>query len=194
MSTSLNIDGKEVRQIPGYEGLYSVSQEGGIWSHAKPSGVSPHAGMWLAICIDLSGYAIVPLSKNGTRKTFRVHRAVALAWLSKDDEKATEVNHKNGIKSDPRCSNLEWVSRSKNVLHAYRVGLNKGARKLTNEHIFQIRSYVNKGGLGKDAAAMFGVSKATISRIVNGMNVLGPQIGEERTAGVVPGTEPAAVH
>ena len=54
-----------------------------------------------------------------------VHRLVAAAFLSLDTTRPF-VNHINGVKKDNQLSNLEYVSRSENALHAYATGLAKG--------------------------------------------------------------------
>lgn len=51
-----------------------------------------------------------------------VHRLIALTFLENPKE---EVNHKNGIKSDNRLSNLEWCTREENISHMYKLGLKK---------------------------------------------------------------------
>lgn len=57
-------------------------------------------------------------------KWYFVHRLVAMAFLPRVRGKGF-VNHKNGIKSDNRLENLEWVTRSENAIHAYKIGLKK---------------------------------------------------------------------
>lgn len=47
-----------------------------------------------------------------------VHSIVADAWLDPPYRAGLEINHKNGIKTDNRPSNLEWVTRSENMKHA----------------------------------------------------------------------------
>ncbi|MGL5718921.1 MAG: HNH endonuclease [Paraclostridium sp.] len=55
---------------------------------------------------------------DGTRKTLRAHRVVAMAFLKSIDG-MNFVNHKNGIKDDNRVCNLEWSNDSLNMIHAY---------------------------------------------------------------------------
>lgn len=68
-----------------------------------------------------AGYRIV--YSDGT--TYHIHRLKALTFLDPPVQPVTEldVNHKDGNKLNNEPSNLEWVTRSENCLHAYRTGL-----------------------------------------------------------------------
>lgn len=69
-----------------------------------------------------------PLSTNSDkRKPYRLHRLIAKAFLTNYSEDL-QVNHKNGIKDDNRVENLEMVSNSQNVYHAWN-NLDSSARK-----------------------------------------------------------------
>ena len=65
-----------------------------------------------------------------------IHRAVALTFLNcPGDPNKYQVNHKDGDKLNNNCDNLEWVTVSDNVNHAYKTGLRKDNRPvLVKDH------------------------------------------------------------
>ena len=71
---------------------------------------------------DGGGYRFVRLCRDGKPRTAKVHRLVATAFVSRN-ENDREVNHIDGNKSNNRASNLEWTNRSRNMLHAQDNGL-----------------------------------------------------------------------
>jgi len=68
------------------------------------------------------GYLQVFLYNNGIKKFFLVHRLVGEYFIPNLENKP-EINHINGIKNINTVDNLEWCTRSENILHAYRTGL-----------------------------------------------------------------------
>jgi hypothetical protein len=105
-----------------------------------------------------------------------VHRIVCIAVHGKPaDPAAADVNHKNGIKTDNRPSNLEWSTPHENMRHAVRTGLRTPMRgeehprsRLTNAQASEIRSRRRAGESLRALAGHFGVSETTISRVARG--------------------------
>jgi hypothetical protein len=108
--------------VTGYETLYLVSNAGNVKSLVT--------NKILSACG--SRYAQVVLSNNGKKKNFLVHRLVAMAFIDNPNNYET-INHKNGNRKDNRVNNLEWVTVSQNVTHAYRNNLNKKFKKVVRE-------------------------------------------------------------
>lgn len=115
----------EERWLPivGYEGFYMVSSLGRVRllerSLVRKNGsfFSVHSKIKNSYK-DRHGYLTVLLQKNQKAKHKLVHRLVAEAFIPNPDNKP-EVNHKNGIRTDNRVQNLEWVSRNENIQHSY---------------------------------------------------------------------------
>lgn len=100
------------KPIPGYEGLYQVSSFGYVSNHRKI----------LKTYQINSGYECLKLQKNGNVKSVLLHRVVAEAFVPNPDNKL-EVNHIDGNKANCSASNLEWTTRSENLIHARDAGL-----------------------------------------------------------------------
>lgn len=115
-----------------------------------------------------SEYLLVRLTVDGKRKYFSIHRLVAEAFIPNPDNKPC-VNHINGIKTDNRVKNLEWVTRSENQYHALKNGLAPSGEKhpnakFTKEQIIFIRD--NPANLtGRELAKKFNVTPTVISGI-----------------------------
>lgn len=95
---------------------YYISDNGDVVSYKNGSKV------YLTKCKDNYGYYVVALFNKYGRKTKKVHRLVALAFVSNPQNKET-VNHINGIKTDNRVLNLEWSTSKENTEHANNTGL-----------------------------------------------------------------------
>lgn len=101
------------RPVKGFEGRYEVS-ETGLVRNAK-------TGYLLSPRQNSQGYLRVSLWVVGAGDVDHyIHRLVAAAFLENLGEKP-HVNHKNKNVSDNRAANLEWVTRSENMLHGYSV-------------------------------------------------------------------------
>lgn len=148
--------------VPGFENLYLAGDDGFIYNartfHRLHGGIGNGGYLGTTLCDGLY-----------RRRQASIHTFVCSAFHG--DADGREVNHKNGIKTDNRPCNLEWVSRRDNLLHAADhdlkpTGERSHLAKLTEAKVYQIRALLAAGELSQPAIARkFSVTQATISRI-----------------------------
>lgn len=116
-----------------------------------------------------AGYKRVALASNGKRKNHSIHRLVAIAFIPNPLNKP-EVNHIDGIKANNHVSNLEWATRSENILHAMTgiSGKRPGVPIVMAERDNEIRR-LNKEGMSiKELAGKYHISRPRIVNILKG--------------------------
>jgi hypothetical protein len=120
------------RDIPGYEGIYQVSNMGRIRTCEGKTTYTERHGVrhWQQRTIKQKLVkhkrgrtdARVDLWKDGKSKTFLVARLVGMAWCDGFGEDLT-INHINGNSLDNSASNLEWISNAENIRKGFETGL-----------------------------------------------------------------------
>jgi len=153
--------------IKNYENRYMISDLGNIKSLKK---LHRNSDKILKPILQGGGYLAIDLGNGIKIKRFLIHRLVAENFLNNEYNKK-QVNHINGIKTDNKLSNLEWVTASENQKHAIKTGLksSKGEKnsqcKIKTADILNILNDKRKYKL---ISEQYKISISTISDIKRG--------------------------
>ena len=111
--------GEEIKPIIDYEGLYSITSYGRVWSHEKINRYNGriYKAKFRKAYKDSAGYLFLDLCNEGGRKNYWIHTLVATHFIP-NPLNLPEVNHKDGIKANCRKDNLEWCTSQDNQNHA----------------------------------------------------------------------------
>lgn len=119
----------EWRAIPGYEGLYEVSNHGQVRSLDRVTAQGVSIKGRIRCCgPNAYGYPTLALNKDGARKIQLVHRLVLLAFVGPCPE-GHEGLHADGTRNNNRLDNLSYGTRSDNVRDSLKHGTNVNAAK-----------------------------------------------------------------
>ena len=111
---SKQLIGYKAKDIEGYEGRYSVTECGKVYSHSRvDTNGQLHKGRWLKP-YEGGKYTSLRLSKDGIVRTVNVHSLVADAFIPNPDG-LYAVNHKDEDKHNPELSNLERCTTQYNA-------------------------------------------------------------------------------
>ncbi len=187
------------KDVEAYKKFYQVSSEGRLKSlsrfakNGKVGGFILPERMIKPSYANGKDYGIVTLHKEGNKKVTRIHQIVCKAFHKKPAEHF-EVNHINGIKTDNRAENLEWVEHKTNMIHAFKTlkcrrscGETKAHSRLRDEDVLYIRKHYifNDNEFGDSALAKkFGVTSSTVWHVTHNKTWkhLLPKVAYEPTA------------
>ena len=133
---SLLNDSEMFLDIEGYEGLYSISNMGRVYSHIGK-------GRFLKGCPNNDGYLRVNLCKDGNTKSIYIHVLVGNAFVGKRTKELPEFDHKdinnqNNCASNIRLATRAEQSQNRNVQKNNKLG-EKNIIIRENRYIIQIK-------------------------------------------------------
>ena len=180
-----NLENEIWKPLKGYEGFYEVSTFGNIKSvernmimkyrngcdshHLlKEKNIKPYTGK--------RGYNVVSLSKLGKVKKVTLHRLIAITFIPNSENKP-QVNHINGIRTDNRLINLEWVNNQENLIHSYSVlkrvgGMNGKLNIARSKKINQLDingNFIKEYPSAKEASRQLNISHEAICSCARGV-------------------------
>lgn len=158
------------KDVPGYEGYYQASNLGRVKSiervvkhnYGGPKKIKERI---LKGNVNRHGYLRVNLSRKGLRKSFSIHRIVAMTFIGESD---LVVNHIDGVKTNNNINNLEYVTSQENTAHAVRTGLIKNNSRINKDKI--IKDYQN-GSRIRELEKKYNTSHHDIRNILSENNV-----------------------
>lgn len=126
----------EWRDIEGYEGIYQVSNLGQVRSlNYRRMGKAKI----LKLIKDKENYLLTHLYNNSERKTYKVHRLVAKAFIPNSNSKP-QVDHIDTNSSNNKVFNLQWVTDKENSNNPLTI---KHTRKASREK-WKNEDYIEK--------------------------------------------------
>ena len=155
------------RPVVGLVGLYEVSSAGRVRNLRRN-------GRIMAGWVNRSGYRQVNLTHRcGIAETCSVHSLVAFAFYGKRP-KGKVIDHRNGIKTDNRVWNIQYVTSKVNAHRAVKLGLmqffkqgeqNPNA-KLSEAQVVEMRAMRRSGMRLCELARHFGVRDNLVYNVV----------------------------
>lgn len=168
----IDASGKEWRHVPGFVGVYVVSELGEVKRIIPGAGRAKVGGI-LRPGKNRKGYHAVLLCHLGRKKTAQIHCTVCEAFHGPKPTPAHQAAHRDDNKDNNSKGNLYWATPLENTVDRRRNGrITRGSHigraKLKETDIPRIFAMREAGMLNREIGEKFGVAPHTISRIVAG--------------------------
>ncbi len=162
------------KEIPFADKKYEVSNYGRVKSYCynKNDGKILKPGL-------TKGFHTVTFKTNGKKKTFLVHKLVAIVFVPKENENQTIAIHLDWNKRNNYYKNLKWVTKDEAYkrimprLQEINKIKNKGLirnSKLKAEDVKVLKNMLEKGVRQNVIAKLFSISEMQVTRIKRGEN------------------------
>mgnify|MGYP003356742431 FL=1 len=164
---------EEWRDIVGYEGLYKISSHGRVKSyHARYK--KPRI---LKTSMTTTGYRKVELAKNKVKKSHKIHRLVAEAFIPNEGNKPY-INHLDSNPLNNNVNNLEWCTQKENMVHSAIFGNHKSLAWKNKEQV--VTDYISGKSIRYLAKKYAGNSCVTIKNVLKREGVRIRSVSEQK--------------
>ena len=155
------------KDIPGYEGLYQISNTGKVKSFKKPTKFNCPDEFILKNTVANNGYVQVTLYKSAEKHKFLVHRLVAEAFIPNPNN-FPQINHKDENTENNCVDNLEWCSaKYNNSYGTARLRSSLAIGKKINQHL-PTGEYLATYACLSVASSITGIAKHAIKDCCSG--------------------------
>lgn len=165
----------EYKEVPGFP-AYRINDKGRLqtrWTWGPHYSGYTFPDKWKDLPSKPNDKGYIPVNiraGNGKSRRTHIHRLVAEVFIGPPPFERAVVRHLDGNPLNNSSDNLSWGSYKDNeddkIAHGTHNSRISNA-KLTPDHVREIRSRASEGEAQKDLATLFGVSRPTITRIVN---------------------------
>ena len=147
------------KDIPGYEGLYQISNLGNVKSLKR--------NKILAKNNNGNGYLYANLSKDGQVKNHYIHRLVAITFID-NPNRLPQINHKDENKANNCVDNLEWCGADYNNKYGTRTKrASENCQKPINQYDLQ-GNFIKSWAGGTEIEKVTGFARSNISKCCSG--------------------------
>lgn len=144
--------------VPGVYPYYMVSTAGRVYHRYLRRFMKPG--------LETSGYLFIILSTRFGPKIIQMNRLVLMRFNPIANPDDYQANHINGNKLNNHLYNLEWTTRSENIIHSYRTGLHIPKTSIPESLAIQVVELLKTNQYQcKEIAKMLGVNENIVNSI-----------------------------